>query len=82
MFDPCVNRTLELIDGQAAEIHKKGARVKVGHSILGSGRRGILMSCDQAVFLVGGFGKSNYMFKKVEEYCSQRGFTAMRPNNP
>jgi|HubBroStandDraft_4_1064222.scaffolds.fasta_scaffold2280577_1 hypothetical protein len=83
MFDPCVNRTLELIDGQVAEIHKKGARVKVSHSILGSGKEeDINVSCDQAVFLVGGFGKSNYMFKKVEEYCSQRGFTAMRPDNP
>jgi len=43
MFDPCVNRTLELIDGQVAEIHKNGARVKVSHSILLVGRRKILM---------------------------------------
>jgi hypothetical protein len=46
------------------------------------GEGGIKISCEQAVFLVGGFGKSNYMFKKVEEYCSERGFTAMRPDNP
>jgi hypothetical protein len=43
MFDPCVNRTLELIDGQVAEIQKKGACVKVSHSILGSGRKKILI---------------------------------------
>jgi molecular chaperone DnaK (HSP70) len=63
IFNPCVNRTLELIDGQVAEIHKTGARVK-------------------CVFLVGGFGKSNYLFKKIEEYAVERGFSAMRPANP
>ena len=63
IFNPCVNRTLELIDGQVAEIHKTGARVK-------------------CVFLVGGFGKSNYLFKKIEEYAAERGFSAMRPANP
>lgn len=30
MFDPCVNRTLELIDEQAAAVYEKGVRVKVG----------------------------------------------------
>ena len=29
MFDPCVNRTLELIDDQAAAVHETGSRVKV-----------------------------------------------------
>ena len=29
MFDPCVNRTLELIDEQAAAVYERGARVKV-----------------------------------------------------
>jgi DNA-directed RNA polymerase subunit E'/Rpb7 len=40
MFDPCVNRTVELIDGQVAEIHKKGARVKVSHLPISNGRGG------------------------------------------
>jgi hypothetical protein len=29
IFDPCVNRTLELIDGQIAAVQVKGLRVKV-----------------------------------------------------
>ncbi|KAI9890224.1 MAG: hypothetical protein M1814_004386 [Vezdaea aestivalis] len=63
MFEFSVNRSLELIDGQVADIQAKGARVK-------------------AVFLVGGFGKSNYLFSKIKEYCTERGFEALRPENP
>jgi hypothetical protein len=34
------------------------------------------------VFLVGGFGKSEYMFKKVQEYCVARGLETRRPPFP
>ncbi|RPA89023.1 actin-like ATPase domain-containing protein [Choiromyces venosus 120613-1] len=63
IFDPCINRTLELIDGQIAAVHAKGSQVKY-------------------VFLVGGFGKSEYMFKKVQEYCVARGLETRRPPFP
>jgi molecular chaperone DnaK (HSP70) len=63
LFDPSVNRTLELIDEQAAAVHATGSTVKY-------------------VFLVGGFGRSDYLLKKVEEYCTARGFIARRPPFP
>ncbi|KAI9766295.1 MAG: hypothetical protein M1839_004926 [Geoglossum umbratile] len=59
IFDPCVNRILELIDDQTDEVHKIGSRVK-------------------HVLLVGGFGRSQYLYKKVQEYCTARGFKAWR----
>jgi len=31
MFDPCVEKTLELIDGQIKQVQQKGSRVKVSH---------------------------------------------------
>jgi len=34
------------------------------------------------VFLVGGFGSSEYLYKRVEEYCRDRGFGVRRPLNP
>ncbi|KAI9764517.1 MAG: hypothetical protein M1839_005887 [Geoglossum umbratile] len=63
MFDPYVNRTLELIDEQAAAVHETGARVKF-------------------VLLVGGFGRSEYLYAKVQEYCTARGFEVRRPGFP
>ncbi|KAG0637899.1 hypothetical protein HOY80DRAFT_907084 [Tuber brumale] len=63
IFDPCINRTLELIDGQIAAVQSRDSRVKY-------------------VFLVGGFGKSEYMFKKVQEYCVARGLETRRPPFP
>ncbi|KAH0564764.1 hypothetical protein GP486_001847 [Trichoglossum hirsutum] len=63
LFDPWVNKTLQLIDDQAAAVYATGASVKY-------------------VFLVGGFGKSDYLYKKVQEYCTARGFEARRPPFP
>jgi hypothetical protein len=34
------------------------------------------------VFLVGGFGRSQYLYKRVEEYCKDRGFGVRRPPFP
>jgi len=58
-----VNRTLELIDGQAHAVLENGARIKY-------------------VFVVGGFGTSRYLYHKVSEYCTERGFEARQPDFP
>lgn len=34
------------------------------------------------VILVGGFGRNSYLFKKVSEYCSERGILTRKPNFP
>lgn len=34
------------------------------------------------MFLVGGFGRSDYLYKRVEEYCKDRGFGVRRPPYP
>ncbi|ORY18798.1 hypothetical protein BCR34DRAFT_472752 [Clohesyomyces aquaticus] len=64
IFDPCINRTLELIDGQIASILRAG-RVK-----------------PKMVIVVGGFGRNEYLFKKVTEYCNERGILARQPTFP
>jgi len=34
------------------------------------------------VFVVGGFGRNPYLYRKVQEYCSQRGIGTRQPQNP
>ncbi|KAK0726065.1 hypothetical protein B0H67DRAFT_480099 [Lasiosphaeris hirsuta] len=64
MFDPCVNRTLELIDGQVDSVMKAG------------------LGKPSMVFVVGGFGRNPYLYRKVQEYCSQRGIGTRQPQFP
>ncbi|KAF2463990.1 actin-like ATPase domain-containing protein [Lindgomyces ingoldianus] len=64
IFDPCINRTLELIDGQIASVLRKGRNKP------------------KMVIIVGGFGKNPYLFKKITEYCIQRGIVARKPTFP
>ena len=64
IFDHCVNRTLELIDGQVA-------------SIIQSGKPKPKM-----VLVVGGFGRNDYLYKKVQEYCQPRKIGTLRPKSP
>ncbi|KAH0545470.1 hypothetical protein FGG08_000471 [Glutinoglossum americanum] len=63
IFDPSINRALELIDGQIAEVMNRNNVVK-------------------NVILVGGFGRSDYMYQRVQEYCQERGLGALRPMFP
>lgn len=64
IFDPCVNRVLELVDGQVAAV------MKAGHGK------------PKMVFLVGGFGRNIYLFKKIQEYCTARGMQTRQPAHP
>ncbi|KAK3997750.1 hypothetical protein QBC44DRAFT_228707 [Cladorrhinum sp. PSN332] len=64
IFLPCVNRTLELIDGQVASVMKN----KLGKP--------------KMVFVVGGFGRNPYLYRKVQEYCQQRGIETRQPPRP
>ncbi|KAM7198281.1 hypothetical protein V8F33_005072 [Rhypophila sp. PSN 637] len=64
VFDPCVNRTLELIDGQVASVMNAG------------------LGKPKMVFVVGGFGRNPYLYKKIQEYCSQRGIQTRQPPFP
>jgi len=63
MFDPHVDRTLELIEEQVDAVTINGEAVKY-------------------VFLVGGFGSSEYMFQKVQEFTNARGIETRKPRFP
>ncbi|KAK4161725.1 hypothetical protein QBC43DRAFT_357267 [Cladorrhinum sp. PSN259] len=64
VFLPCVNRTLELIDGQVASVMKNG------------------LGKPKMVFVVGGFGRNPYLYRKIQEYCQQRGIGTRQPPRP
>ncbi|KAK3899799.1 hypothetical protein C8A05DRAFT_46227 [Staphylotrichum tortipilum] len=51
LFNPCVTRAVELIDGQL-------------------------------VLVVGGFGRNQYLYRKIDEYCQGRGIQTRRPGFP
>ncbi|KAH8659361.1 hypothetical protein BGZ60DRAFT_382721 [Tricladium varicosporioides] len=66
VMNPCVNRTLELVDGQVAALIKNGrSKPKV-----------------RMVIVVGGFGRNNYLYNRISEYCEQRGILTRRPAAP
>lgn len=60
MFDPCVEKTCNLIAGQIDQVQRAGSQVKY-------------------VFLVGGFGKSPYMFDRVRQFARTRGISTIQP---
>jgi tRNA A37 threonylcarbamoyltransferase TsaD len=64
IFDPCINRTLELIDGQVSSVMK----AKLGKP--------------KMVLVVGGFGRNEYLYGKVVDYCRQRGIETRQPLAP
>ncbi|KAK3332846.1 hypothetical protein B0T19DRAFT_448679 [Cercophora scortea] len=64
VFDPCVNRTLELVDGQVAAVMKAG------------------LGKPKMVFVVGGFGRNRYLYRRIQEYCKERGIETRQPAWP
>lgn len=36
----------------------------------------------QLVLVVGGFGRNDYLYRRIEEYCQGRGIQARRPGFP
>lgn len=36
----------------------------------------------QLVLVVGGFGRNNYLYGKIDEYCQRRGIQTRRPGFP
>ncbi|KUJ23235.1 uncharacterized protein LY89DRAFT_574266 [Mollisia scopiformis] len=69
IFDPCVNRILELIDGQVAAVLKSGNRKPKARA---------LITLDN----VGGFGRNEYLYSKIVEYCKDRNMLTSRPSFP
>ncbi|KAF8249042.1 actin-like ATPase domain-containing protein [Wilcoxina mikolae CBS 423.85] len=63
MFDPHVNRTLELIEEQVETVTANGGTVK-------------------HILLVGGFGGSDYLFKRVQEYAGPHDIEVRKPRFP
>jgi tRNA A37 threonylcarbamoyltransferase TsaD len=85
IFDPCVNRTLRLLDGQIDAVMSKGAKIKVEISTLLHIYKGIhelSLTFTQFVILVGGFGKSGYLLKMIKDLCEPMGIEVIRPSYP
>jgi len=85
IFDPCVNRTLRLLDGQIGAVTSKGAKIKVVVSPflhIHQGTHELTLASMQFVILVGGFGKSEYLLKKIKDHCRPKGIEVIRPSNP
>ena len=82
-FDPCVNRVLELIDGQVSSVMERcGSKPKVRLAPKEELLDPIAKAETKMVLLVGGFGNNEYLYRKVDEYCSDRSIQICRPNNP
>ncbi|KAK6356035.1 hypothetical protein TWF718_000409 [Orbilia javanica] len=64
IFDPCVNSTIKLIDGQVTAVMKAG------------------LDKPKMVLVVGGFGRNQYLYRKIKEYCSTRGIETRQPKFP
>lgn len=80
-FDPCVNRTLELIDGQVAGVLKRhGVMPKV--SFIPDIATVRVLTITQMVLVVGGFGRNEYLFSKITQYCKERNMTTRKPQFP
>jgi hypothetical protein len=80
IFDPCVNRTLELIDGQVeAVMQRHGVKPKVGLRSITSRRK---LTDQQMILVVGGFGMNQYLFNKITEYARARGIFTRQPQHP
>ncbi|KAK6499972.1 hypothetical protein TWF481_010329 [Arthrobotrys musiformis] len=64
IFDPCVNRTVKLIDGQVTAVMNAG------------------LGKPKMVLVVGGFGRNQYLYRKIKEYCSAKGIETRKPKFP
>jgi hypothetical protein len=77
-FDPSVDRIVELIKGQISQVEKKRSRVKVNSSsvvIVGTGK--LIM---QNIFLIGGFGESQYLQEELDFSLRLRRIQLRRPD--
>jgi tRNA A37 threonylcarbamoyltransferase TsaD len=84
IFNPCVNRTLRLLDGQIGAITSKNAKIKVTVSPflhIHEGTYKLTLTSKQFVILVGGFGTSEYLLKRIKEHCMPKGIEVIRPRN-
>lgn len=78
LFDPVVKQILGLLQKQISATEQAGRYVNVsphGHNI--SSLRDIYRNV-QTIVLVGGFGTSPYLYKKVKEWCPE-GISVFNP---
>ena len=80
MFDPCVNRIIDLIAGQIGLVQDTGSKVRVCHHPLAQLDHYLTLSSNykQYVFLTGGFGESAYLFDKVHQFTRLRRIQTKR----
>lgn len=77
-FDDRVDGVVRLVQSQIDKVvASKGRRVKVRSDWKTNGR---LLTTDQNLFLVGGFGASTYLREKLKESLDLRKVKLRRPN--
>ncbi len=77
-FDPCVDKVVELIQGQKQQVERKRKRLKVNNSFCENVMTRQLII--QSVFLTGGFGESPYLQEELR--CSLEGLRNIAVRRP
>jgi hypothetical protein len=85
IFNPCVNRILRLLDGQIGAITSKDTKIKVTVSSflhIYEGTYELTLASKQFVILVGGFGTSENLLKRIKDHCRPKGIEVIKPRYP
>jgi hypothetical protein len=81
VFESCVKRTLELVDGQVQALKNSGGSNPKA-SRLPLNPTTWWADAAQTVFVVGGFGRNQYLFSRIKDYCEAKGIQARQPGFP
>ena len=79
-FDSCVNGVIELCQGQLQQIERQGRRLKVRRFCSSTVCTGFLTLLFQNVFLIGGFGESQFLQAELQDALSYRKVQLRRPD--